>query len=92
MYDSIRDLPFVCQFNLPEAAQKVYRTAFNRAWREAGESKERFFVAQKAAWAEVRNRFERDQETGVWMAKTATLAPHPDPLPANEERVAQSAG
>jgi cation transport regulator ChaB len=75
MYDSIRDLPFVCQLNLPEAAQKVYRNAFNRAWREAKEERNRFVTAQNDAWAAVRSKFERDKETGRWMARTTTLEP-----------------
>jgi cation transport regulator ChaB len=79
MYDSIQDLPFVCQLNLPEAALKVYRTAFNRAWKRAGDSPSRYREAQDHAWTEVRMKFERDQETGRWMAKAATLEPRVAP-------------
>ncbi len=73
MYSSNSDLPFVCQLNLPAAAQKVYRDAFNRAWRESSEGPSRYRAAQDHAWVEVRKAFERDQETGRWVPKTAQL-------------------
>ena len=67
MYESIQDLPFVCRLNLPEDAQKIYREAFNRAWRQAAEEeKSRHQLAQRQAWSEVRLRFEREKETGRW--------------------------
>ena len=75
MYDSINDLPFVCQLNLPEAAQKVYREAFNRAWNKAGDDRTRYSAAQNHAWTEVRKRFERDKDTGRWVPKAAQLEP-----------------
>jgi cation transport regulator ChaB len=74
MYDSIEDLPFVCRINLPEAAQRAYREAFNRAWQHADEPKTRYRIAQAQAWSEVRNLFERDRETGRWMAKPVVLS------------------
>lgn len=73
MYESIHDLPFVCQLNLPLAAQKLYREAFNRAWREAQDQKTRYQHAQTQAWTEVRKKFERDKVTGRWVPKAATL-------------------
>lgn len=76
MYQSIDDLPFVCQLNLPLAAQKLYREAFNRAWRAAAEQAGRYQTAQTHAWTEVRKKFERDRETGRWVPKAATLEPH----------------
>jgi len=75
MYDSIQDLPMVCQLNLPEAALKVYREAYNRAWRQAGECDARHYQAQSRAWAAVRDRFEREKETGRWIPKAAPLKP-----------------
>jgi cation transport regulator ChaB len=69
MYDSIHDLPYVCRLNLPEAAQRIYRDAFNRAWRQASEEKTRHQFAQTQAWTEVRTRFVRDPETGRWVAR-----------------------
>jgi cation transport regulator len=75
MYDSIHDLPFVCQLNLPEAAQKVYREAFNRAWSKAADDGSRHRSAQNHAWTEVRRKFERDKDTGRWVPKAAQLEP-----------------
>jgi cation transport regulator ChaB len=71
MYESIHDLPVVCQLNLPEAALKVYREAFNRAWSAAAEEKSRYQQAQERAWSAVRREFEREKETGRWVRRTA---------------------
>lgn len=76
MYESIDDLPIVCQINLPEAALKVYRAAYNDAWQEGADEPKRHTYAQSRAWSAVRDRFERDRETGKWMPKAATLEPH----------------
>ena len=73
MYSSNSDLPFVCQLNLPEAAQKVYREAFNHVWRQSAESETRFRAAQDHAWIEVRKKFEREKETGRWVPKATQL-------------------
>ncbi|HEV3486773.1 MAG TPA: ChaB family protein [Vicinamibacterales bacterium] len=67
MYQSLEDLPIVCQLNLPEPALRVYRDAFNRAWNE----KRDYRVAQSHAWTEVRERFERDQLTGRWIKRSS---------------------
>jgi cation transport regulator ChaB len=74
MYDSIQDLPFVCRLNLPEAAQRIYRDAFNRAWRQTEDAKTRYRFAQQQAWIEVRKRFEREKETGRWIARSISRA------------------
>jgi cation transport regulator len=75
MYESITDLPLVCQINLPEAALKVYRAAYNKAWAQYGEDPERHALAQGQAWSAVREKFEREKETGRWIPRTATLEP-----------------
>jgi cation transport regulator len=82
MYTSNEDLPFVCQLNLPEAAQHVYRTAFNRAWSRAAEAATRFHLAQTQAWEEVRKQFERDGLSGRWVPRATELKPHVAPLAA----------
>ena len=74
MYETIEDLPFVCRLNLPEAALKVYREAFNRAWSQSAEGRSRYRNAQDHAWTEVRKRFEREQATGKWVAKATPLS------------------
>ena len=75
MYNTISDLPFVCQLNLPEPALHVYRDAFNRAWRDAAPGRNRFAIAQNAAWSEVRRCFARDPRTGRWDASVAEPRP-----------------
>jgi cation transport regulator ChaB len=75
MYDSIHDLPIVCQLNLPEAALKVYREAFNHAWSRNGEHGSRYRAAQEHAWTEVREKFEREKATGRWVPRAAQLEP-----------------
>jgi cation transport regulator ChaB len=75
MYDSIEDLPFVCQLNLPEAALKVYREAFNRAWSAAPAEERRYQLAQEKAWSAVRREFEREKETGRWVRRRGALEP-----------------
>ena len=87
MYDSIHDLPIVCQLNLPEAALKVYREAFNRAWSASSENGSRYRAAQEQAWTEVREKFEREKATGRWVPKTAQLEPRV--APAGKKRAAQ---
>jgi cation transport regulator ChaB len=67
-YRSIEELPFVCQYNLPEAALLVYRDAYNRAWEESPKG-ERDRTALYSAWAAVRECFEREELTGRWMPK-----------------------
>ncbi|HEX2120122.1 MAG TPA: ChaB family protein [Thermoanaerobaculia bacterium] len=69
MYESIDDLPIVCRLHLPTSALRVYRDAFNRAWKDAPDGKSRHHVAQTRAWSEVRERFERDKVTGRWVRK-----------------------
>ena len=86
MYETNQDLPFVCQLNLPEAAQKVYREAFNRAWSKASEDRSRYRAAQDHAWTEVRKKFERDKDTGRWVPKAAQLEPKRAVAASHDER------
>ncbi|HEY0142108.1 MAG TPA: ChaB family protein [Thermoanaerobaculia bacterium] len=65
MYDSNEDLPLVCQINLPEAAQHVYRTAYNNAWKRRNDHK----YAQEQAWIAVRQQFARDPLSRRWIAR-----------------------
>jgi cation transport regulator ChaB len=65
-YRSIEELPFVCQYNLPEAAQQVYLDAFNDAWIASANE----LSAREQAFAAVRANFAKDEETGSWIAKS----------------------
>jgi cation transport regulator len=62
-YENIDELPIHCRVNLPEAAQQVYRDAWNRAWDNSADPR----TARDRAWQEVRENFERDTVTGRWM-------------------------
>jgi len=65
-YRSIEELPFVCQYNLPEAAQQVYLDAFNDAWITSANE----LRAREQAFAAVRDSFVKDDETGSWIEKS----------------------
>ncbi len=89
-YSSIEELPFVCQLNLPEAAQHVYKDAYNRAWTDAAGRNGRDRIALLHAWNVVRERFERDALTGRWVPKTAALQPRVErAAAATRKRVAR---
>lgn len=79
MYASTEDLPTVCQLNLPTDAQSVYRTAFNRAWKRAEGSEQRYRTSQEYAWTAVRRRFQKDLESGSWMAKPTPIRTRVEP-------------
>ena len=68
-YENIDALPLHCRINLPEAAQHVYREAWNRAWDNNADPS----VARDQAWREVRERFERDAVTGCWMRRATSM-------------------
>ena len=56
LYISIKDLPVTARAHLPEHAQEIYRSAFNKAWleyadRDAGAHEE---TAHRIAWAAVK--------------------------------------
>lgn len=68
-YESIEELPVHCRINLPEAAQHVYREAWNRAWDNSADLR----LARDRAWREVREQFERDAVTGCWMRRATAI-------------------
>ncbi len=65
-YDSNKSLPERVKENLPEHAQDIYREAFNHAWEEYADPKERRGnesreeVAHKVAWAAVEKKYTKD--------------------------------
>jgi cation transport regulator len=73
-YDSKNDLPEDVQDALPEHGQEIYREAFNSAWeqyddpkdREGDESREA--TAHQVAWSAVKNEYEKDDD-GEWVKK-----------------------
>jgi cation transport regulator ChaB len=68
-YETIEELPIHCRINLPEAAQQVYRDAWNRTWDNTADAA----TARDRAWREVREQFERDAITGCWMRRAASM-------------------
>ena len=69
-YERIEELPVHCRINLPEAAQHVYREAWNRSWDNSADP----YVARDRAWREVREQFERDAITGRWMRRPTPIS------------------
>jgi cation transport regulator len=74
-YESIKDLPESVRDNLPKHAQEIYRAAFNSAWAQYDDPKERRGdasreeTAHKVAWAAVKEQYEKDEKSGKWKPK-----------------------
>lgn len=66
-YERISDLPGSVRDNLPTHAQEIYRAAYNNAWEEYHHEEER---ARRVAWAAVKEKYEKDEKTGKWKAKS----------------------
>ena len=74
-YTSTSDLPDNVRNVLPAHAQEIYMEAFNSAWdqydrpdeRRGDSSREE--TAHRVAWAAVKNKYEKDEETGRWKEK-----------------------
>ncbi|WP_029008525.1 ChaB family protein [Azospirillum halopraeferens] len=61
-FPSNAELPDSVKSGLPDGAQDIYRSAFNRAWREYDEGEgqaRRNEAARRIAWAAVLRRYER---------------------------------
>lgn len=74
-YKSVKDLPERVRENLPEHAQEIYREAFNNAWDQYADPKDRRGdasreeTAHKVAWAAVKKVYEKDEKSGTWKKK-----------------------
>ncbi|MDG4811505.1 ChaB family protein [Hydrogenovibrio sp. 3SP14C1] len=70
-YSSKRDLPDAVQAHLPDHAQDIYRAAFNNAWEEYKDPKDRQGdesreeVAHKVAWAAVKQKYQKSGDEWV---------------------------
>ena len=70
-YDKLKDLPKPVRDNLPQHAQEIYRAAFNSAWDEYSEAKDRQGddsreeVAHKVAWSAVKQKYEKSGDEWV---------------------------
>ena len=75
-YKSVAELPDRVRDHLPKHAQEIYVAAFNNAWdqykdpedRRDNDSREE--VAHQVAWAAVKNKYEKNERTGDWQAKS----------------------
>lgn len=74
-YKTLTDLPDRVKEHLPHHAQEIYLAAFNSAWEQYDEPEERRGddtreeTAHRVAWAAVKNKYEKDEQTGDWIAK-----------------------
>lgn len=72
-YQSTSSLPKSVKDNLPEHAQKIYKEAFNSAYKEYKDSKDRKGdasreeTAHKVAWSAVEKSYEK--KDGKWSKK-----------------------
>lgn len=73
-YDYIHDLPESVRNNLPTHAQEIFKEAFNNAWDEYKQPKDRKDDASreetsfKVAWAAVKQTYHKDK-SGNWRRK-----------------------
>ncbi|HEX2351062.1 MAG TPA: ChaB family protein [Ktedonobacterales bacterium] len=74
-YKTDNDLPESVRTALPKHGQDIYRAAYNHAWDEYSEPKERRGdesreeAAHKVAWAAVKREYDKDDKSGKWKAK-----------------------
>lgn len=72
-YKTNNDLPDRVKKNLPSEAQKIYRKAFNNAYKQYKDPKKRRKGASleetvhKVAWAAVKKVFKKKFFTGKWV-------------------------
>ncbi len=64
-YKSISDLPAPVQNHLPEAAQEIYKEAFNSAWDQYADRADREAVAHKVAWTAVKKQYHKQGDRWV---------------------------
>ena len=64
-YEKLGDLPDSVRDKLPKHAQEIYRAAYNSAEEQYGEEDR----AHRVAWSAVKNKYEKDEESGEWVPK-----------------------
>ncbi len=73
-YQTIRDLPESLRDHVPKHAQEIYKEAFNSAWDEYADKRDRRGdesreeVAHKVAWSAVKQKYDKGDD-GDWHAK-----------------------
>lgn len=74
-YPTKSDLPDNVRNVLPEHAQEIYVEAYNSAWDQydqPGERRDdasREETAHRVAWAAVKRKYQKDEESGQWKEK-----------------------
>lgn len=74
-YQTKADLPENLKNVLPAHAQEIYMEAFNSAWDQYDTPEERRGdstreeTAHRVAWAAVKNKYEKDEDSGKWKEK-----------------------
>ncbi len=74
-YKNTTDLPDAVREHLPDHAQDIYKDAFNNAWdqyanpRDRRDGGTREETAHRVAWAAVKREYAKDQSTGRWQPK-----------------------
>jgi cation transport regulator len=72
-YNKIDELPSSVKDNLPSHAQRIYKEAFNHAWEEYKDPKDRREgasreeIAHRVAWSAVKKEYEKVD--GKWRKK-----------------------
>ncbi len=72
-YDNISELPDSVKKNLPKHAQEIYLQAYNNAWKQYAEPKDRRNDASreetshKVAWAAVKQKYKK--KSNKWSRK-----------------------
>jgi cation transport regulator len=74
-YENIDELPESVRHNLPKLAQEIYRAAYNSAWVQYENPKDRRGdasreeIAHKVAWSAVKDQYEKNEDSNKWMPK-----------------------
>ena len=74
-YNRLNELPESVQENLPKPAQEIYKSAFNNAWELYNEAEDRRGdnsreeTSHSVAWAAVKHKYEKNEDTGKWRKK-----------------------
>ena len=64
-YEKLTDLPDSVRDNLPKHAQEIYQAAYNSAEEQYDEEDRR----HRVAWAAVKQKYEKDEESEEWVPK-----------------------
>jgi cation transport regulator len=74
-YKTLDDLPESVKNVLPHHAMEIFKEAFNSAYDQYDKPEERRGddtrdeVAMKVAWSAVKKKYEKNEDTGKWVAK-----------------------